>query len=192
MSNEEESLKQRLVAARIPQYVWKTSLAKEGMALLRKFVQEKQFWAQGTCAGMFLSPLGQFTAKEAVRVRVAFYLLAKEMTMLKVGVTCTDILELAREVPSYEVSERMEEINGSSFVFVDDFCAEGRDFPLSATQAYFVEQWLSSRIRNGKGIVAASDIRRDYVSYWSPRLLVELGGTVLDILVPARGDCEYV
>ena len=159
---------QMLVSCGIPDNAIKTTLPRMGQTAIREYVAQRRFETEAGLQGTYLYSR---RPSDAIKARLAFHVLAKEMLLS--GVSCY-VMSLTRLVAA--LSDDEDEMDDRDYhratdakvLFVTDFYEHGAAFPVSPWQAARVRNWIKDKYETGGAVSLLGDAALMQASSWWP------------------------
>lgn len=154
-----------LKMSRIPEFVFPTTLVKEGQQPLREIVANKTYRHNGQLYGFFLYANRDGSVTKARRI---FYLVAKEMFLSGNTVYCLSMSDLVAALTTNDYSTDSAAIDNVQTVFVTDFFEDATVSPMSPQEAGIVRAWVRRKFEGGGAVSFLSDADIMNCKSWWP------------------------
>jgi hypothetical protein len=147
----------------IPEFVYTTTLVKEGKADIREVIASKGYQHNGQLYGFYVFTQRNSSVTKARRV---FYLIAKEMFLSGVTVYCVSMPNLVAALNANDYSVAANAIDNVQMVFVTDFFEDDAICPLSPGDAGRVRSWVRDKFEVGGAVSFLSDASLERCGAW--------------------------
>jgi hypothetical protein len=147
----------------IPEFVYATTLVKEGRADIREIISTKGYQHNGQLYGFYVFTQRNSSVTKARRV---FYLIAKEMFLSGVTVYCISMPNLVAALNASDYSVAANAIDNVQMVFVTDFFEDEAICPLTPTDAGRVRSWVRDKFELGGAVSLLSDASLERCGAW--------------------------